>query len=297
MFSDLLQISVSGDGEAPVTLRQAVSEAAGQLARDPYLAPTAARDAELLLLHVLSLPRTALYTDPARLLTADQQAAFATAIKRRLAHEPVQYIIGSQEFFGLALRVTPATLIPRPETELLVEAVLSRLPADSAIAMADVGTGSGAVAVALASRLPKARFVATDLSEAALGIAEENARTHGVADRIRFVHADLLASQPGPFDAIAANLPYVPETDRAGLHPQVREYEPATALFAGSDGLDLYRRLLPQAMQALVPAGLLALEFGAGQRDAFTDLLAGWRDVEFLDDLQGIPRIALARRP
>lgn len=279
-----------------MTLRQAISEAVEQLARNPHLAPTAARDAELLLLHATALPRTALYINPARALTTEQQEAFAGAIARRLAHEPLQYITGTQEFFGLALRVTPATLIPRPETELLVEAVLDGVPHDRPVAIADVGTGSGAIAIALAFRLPEARLVAVDLSEAALGVAGENARTHGVDDRIRFTHADLLAAEPGPFDAVVANLPYVPEADRSTLHPQVREHEPPTALFAGQDGLDAYRRLIPQAANVLAAGGLLAVEFGAGQREGLANLLlTGWQSVRFLDDLQGIPRVCLAR--
>ena len=278
-------------------LRQAIFEAAQEFARDPHLAPTAARDAELLLLHTLALPRTALYTAPARALTAAEQTAFARITARRLAHEPVQYITGTQEFFGLALHVTPATLIPRPETELLVEAALARLPRDRLLRLTDVGTGSGAIAIAVAKHLPHATIVALDQSPAALEVARENARTHGVLDRIRFCHADLLSAEPGPFDAILANLPYVPESDRAGLHPQVRDHEPASALFAGADGLDLYRRLIPQAARGLAPGGLLALEFGAGQRDDLAHLLAGWRDLRFLDDLQTVPRVALASRP
>lgn len=282
-----------------MTVRQAISRAAEQLSRDPHLLATAARDAELLLLHTVGLPRTVLYMDPARMLTAEQQVAFARAIDRRLAHEPVQYITGTQEFFGLALRVTPATLIPRSETELLVEAVLDRLPQGQALSIADVGTGSGAIAIALASRLPQARLVAVDLSRAALDVAEENARTHRVDHRIHVKHADLLDGEAGPFDAIVANLPYVPEADRPTLHPQVREHEPATALFAGPDGLDAYRRLIPRAAHTLTGGGLLALEFGAGQQEGLADLFgqqeAKWPKVCFLDDLQGIPRVCLAR--
>ena len=281
-----------------MTLRQAIAAAAEQMALDPDLAPTAARDAELLLLHTLALPRTAVYTDAARALTAAEQTAFASAIARRLAHEPVQYIRGTQEFFGFALHVTPATLIPRPETELLVEAALAHLPRERPLRLADVGTGSGAIAIAVAWHLPQAVVVALDHSPAALEIARENARTHGVLDRIRFRHADLLSAEPGPFDAILANLPYVPESDRAGLHPQVRDHEPPSALFGGgTDGLDLYRRLIPQAASSLAPGGLLALEFGAGQRDKLAHLLASWRDPRFLDDLQAIARVALAVHP
>lgn len=277
-----------------MTLREALTQATEQLRQSPDLAPTASRDAELLLLHTLALPRTILYIDPHRSLDPAQHSAFTAAIVRRLAHEPIQYITATQEFFGLALRVTPATLVPRPETELLVEAALARLPKDRSLRLADIGTGSGAIAIALATHLPLAEILALDLSPAALAIARENAQTHQVANRIHFHQADLLTQQPGPFDAILANLPYIPDTDRATLHPQVRDHEPATALFAGPDGLDLYRRLIPQAAPALAPRGLLALEFGFGQQATLAHLLTGWRDLKFLDDLQGIPRVALA---
>ena len=285
-----------------MTLREALIQAIERLDQNPDLAATASRDAELLLLHTLALPRTALYTDPARPLTSVEQTAFHKAITRRLAHEPIQYITGMQEFFGLPLRVTPATLIPRPETELLVEAVLHHvnqihLPHDRRFRLADVGTGSGAIAIALATHLLQAEVLALDISSAALEVARENARAYRVADRVHVEESNLLPSAAGPFDAVIANLPYIPDADRATLHPQVREHEPNTALFAGPDGLDLVRRLIPQAARALVPGGLLALEFGFGQRDALTHLLTSWRDLRFLDDLQGTPRVALALAP
>lgn len=278
-----------------MTIRESLTDATRQLTQEPQLAPTATRDAELLLLHSLGLPRTVLYTDPTRLLTTAEQDDFRKAITRRVAHEPIQYITGLQEFFGLPLRVTSATLIPRPETELLVEASLSRLPRDRRLRLADVGTGSGAIAIALATHLPNAEILAVDASSDALAVARENAQTHRVDDRIQFLQSDLLALVPGPFAAVLANLPYIPESDRLTLPPQVRDYEPATALFAGFDGLDLYRRLIPQAVGVLAPGGLLALEFGIGQRDALAQLLQWWHDVDFLDDLQRIPRIVLAR--
>jgi release factor glutamine methyltransferase len=287
-----------------MTLRQAVSSAARKLEAVHPLAPTASRDAELLLLHALHLPRTTLFAYPGRLLSPREQAAYNTAISRRLACEPVQHITGTQEFLGLALRVTPATLIPRPETELLVEAVLDRLPRDRDLRLADIGTGTGAIAIALAAHLPRARITAIDLSPAALAIARENAATHNLADRITLLHSDLLETLMAPenppaepFDAIVSNPPYVPETDRPNLHPEVRDYEPVQALFAGPTGLDIYRRLIPQARSLLIENGLLALEFGFGQKTALTSLLAGWSDLHFLEDLQAIPRVALARRP
>ncbi|WP_433969527.1 peptide chain release factor N(5)-glutamine methyltransferase [Tunturiibacter gelidiferens] len=222
------------------------------------------------------------------------------AINRRLQLEPIQYITGEQEFYGLRLHVTPAVLIPRPETEHLVEAVLKLLPANQPVKLVDIGTGSGAIAIALAVHLPLAEITALDLSSDALAIAERNAREHGVANRIQFLQSDLLVaikSLGQTFDAIVSNPPYIPESDRPTLHPQVRDHEPATALFAGETGLDIYRRLIPEAASALKPNGILALEIGHGQQKPLTHLLAGWNDVTFVNDLQHIPRVALARRP
>jgi release factor glutamine methyltransferase len=277
---------------------------------------SAHRDALLLLLRVLGISRAALHADPGRILTLDQQARYESLILRRLANEPIQYITGEQEFYSLALHVSPAVLIPRPETEFLVEAVLAELDPASHFQILDVGTGSGAIAIALAHHLPNAHVTATDISSAALAIASSNAARHHLSSRIRFVEADLLdfsnlfilsegaaAEVEGPapplsaFDAIVSNPPYVPAADRATLHPQVRDFEPAAALFAGPDGLEIYRRLIPQARAALKPGGLLALEIGHGQRDAVAALLAGWNALRFVDDLQQVPRTALARKP
>jgi release factor glutamine methyltransferase len=284
-----------------VTLRQSLTEAAATLATDPRLSEHARRDAELLLLHILQIDRATLLASPARPLTPQQLQTYDAAIARRLGHEPIQYITGEQEFFGLQLKVTPATLIPRPETEHLVEAVLDRLPHDRPLNILDVGTGTGAIALALAAHLPQARITAIDISAEALEVARENADAHNLSDSIRFYPSDLIAGLPednrvGFFDAVVSNPPYIPEDDRADLHPQVRDHEPSQALFAGPAGLDIYCRLIPQARAALVPGGLLAMEIGHGQRDALSLLLAGWQDIEFLADLQQIPRVALARR-
>ncbi len=168
--------------------------------------------------------------------------------------------------------------------------------AEKPIRILDIGTGSGAIAIALAHHLPQAHVTATDISTAALAIAKENAARHNA--RIDFLESDLLDSlSEERYEVLVSNPPYVPDSDRATLHPQVRNYEPATALFAGVDGLAIYRRLIPQARAALTPNGLLALEIGHGQRDAIAALLSGWNSVRFLDDLQSIPRVALARRP
>jgi len=281
-----------------VTIREALARARAQIAAVPELAANAMRDAELLLLHTLSLPRTVLYTQAGRVLTEQEQLTYAAAVARRGAAEPIQYITGVQEFYGLALAVTPAVLIPRPETELLVEAVLERLPATSALRIADVGTGSGAIAIAVATRLPEAHVVAIDLSPEALQVARRNAEAHGVAGRIEFLRGDLMgeAGAHAAFDAVLSNPPYVPEGDRPGLERQVREFEPALALFAGEDGMAIYDRLLPEAWASLRPRGLLALEIGAGQSEAIRARLNDWTGVELLADLQGIPRTVIAWR-
>jgi release factor glutamine methyltransferase len=250
---------------------------------------------------VLSAPRTALRSDPARTLSDEQAQAYEACIARRLQHEPVQYIVGSQEFYGLPFRVTPAVLIPRPETEHLVEAALERLPHDRPVAIADIGTGSGAIAIALAHHLPLASVYALDLSPAALEVAESNATALGVAERVQFVLSDLLDSLPSSqrnefFDAVVSNPPYVSAGEAAQLHPQVSRYEPASALYAEDDGLAIYKRLIPQAYGALKPGGVMAMEIGYGQRDALAGLLSGWREACFINDLQGIPRVALTYR-
>jgi release factor glutamine methyltransferase len=289
---------------APPTLREALTRAKAQLDAAAELRADAVRDALLLLLHTLGISRAALYADPSRTLRPEQQSQYDALIRRRLASEPIQYITGEQEFYGLAIRVTPAVLIPRPETEHLVESVLSEmkqtgLNRDARVDILDVGTGSGAIAIALAHHLPNARVTAIDISQAALEVAAANAAYHNLANRIRFVNSDLLNALPAAenFDAIVSNPPYVPASDRDTLHSQVRDHEPATALFAGPDGLDIYRRLIPQARAALKASGLLALEIGHNQRDAIAALLNDWKAVRFVDDLQRLPRVAIARKP
>lgn len=290
-----------------MTLREAVVEAAARFSRDTYLVTDARRDAEFLLLHALRMTRAQFLASFDRPLSDAERVIYEILIARRLAHEPVQYITGEQEFYGLALRVTPAVLIPRPETEHLVEAVLAHFQthAGGPLRIADVGTGSGAIAIALAVHLPAAEIVATDISREALDVAEGNARRHGVADRIRFIETDLLdipiAGSRGAFsgqffDAVVSNPPYVGLAEARDLHPQVRDHEPHAALFAGESGLDVYRRLVPQAEAALKPGGLLALEIGHAQREELQEMLAEWRGVRFIEDLQDISRVALAQK-
>ena len=277
-----------------LTLREALTRAASQLSAHPQLQPSALQDAVVLLMHTLALDRATLIAHPERAVTRDEQAAYQRLLERRLRFEPIQYILGATEFYGLTLRVTPAVLIPRPETELLVEAVLGRVPANARIV--DVGTGSGAIAIALAHALPNASVTAVDLFPEALGVARENAAAHNL--NIRFLVSDLLAAIPQEdrYDAIVSNPPYIADSEASALHPQVRDHEPAQALFSGATGLEAYERLIPQAHALLKPNGLLALEIGQGQRDAIAALLTRFDDVVFLNDLQQISRVGLAIR-
>jgi release factor glutamine methyltransferase len=253
------------------------------------------RDAEVLLAHVLACDQTALLTHPERPLSQSELTQYESFLTRRLASEPMQYITGSQEFFGLLLEVTPDVLIPRPETEHLVEAMLARVGRQANERIVDVGTGSGAIAVALAHALPQSQVTAVDLSPAALEVARRNAERHGVSERVRFLHSDLLAAiDSADFDAVVSNPPYV--ADGEVLERQVSDYEPHSALYAGPTGLEVYERLIPQARQVLKPEGWLLLEVGFGQSPALLGLLSDWTDVSFQDDLQGIPRVAVARR-
>jgi release factor glutamine methyltransferase len=260
----------------------------------------ARRDAELLLLYAAGMSRSAFLAHSGDELDLAAATHYEVLLERRREGEPIQYITGACEFYGLPFRVTPDVLIPRPETEHLVERVLELAVAFTEPRIVDVGTGSGAIAVALAHKMPNARIVAIDLSEAALDVALENAKHNAVADRIRFVQGDLLAPIASEtFDLVVSNPPYVPAADRETLAIEVREFEPGLALFAGEDGLEIYRRLIPDAFGVLASGGLIALEMGFGQSDAVGRLLtaAGFLDVRFTADLQGIPRVALARHP
>jgi len=282
-----------------MTVREAINHGAGRLAASEHLHSDAQRDAGLLLMHTLGLSRAQVFARPQRVLTPEEHARYEEYIARRLTHEPIQYITGQQEFYGLNLHVTRAVLIPRPETEHLVEAVLAELDHAAPLNLVDIGTGSGAIAIALARHLPQAIITALDISPAALELAAENAAHHRVDTRIRFVESDLLhgVAQEAPFDAIVSNPPYVAFAEGKDLHPQVRDFEPATALFATGNGLDVYRSLIPQAYALLKPNGLLALEIGQGQHTTLRELLGNWTSVRFVDDLQQIPRVVLARRP
>lgn len=245
-----------------MSLREAMVSAAERL----RALPAGRRDVELLLLRVLGRDKAWLLAHADAELTPEQISQFEGWLARRARNEPVQYIVGETEFYGLALRVTPEVLIPRPETEHLVEAVVERVPGDAAMRICDVGTGSGAIAVALAHALPWAEVTALDLSPGALRIAAENAERHGVAERIRFLESDLLAAVRGErFDVVVSNPPYIAGGEI--LEAQVREYEPRGALFAGPTGLEVYRRLIPEAWEVLSPGGSWG-EWSCGEKDA-----------------------------
>jgi release factor glutamine methyltransferase len=246
-------------------------------------------------MRALKKDRAWLLTHPEAILEPADLAQYKEKITRRQQHEPIQYILGEQEFFSLTLRVTPDVLIPRPETEHLVEALLARVPHHAPLRIADIGTGSGAIAVALAHALPHTHVTALDVSKPALAVARQNAERHGVTPRMRVLQSDLLeAVRSETFDAIVSNPPYVATSEI--LEPQVRDFEPHSALFAGPTGLEIYQRLIPQAQEALVPGGWLLLEIGHSQREALIQLLASWDEITFIPDLQQIPRVAIARR-
>ena len=282
-----------------MTLHEALERGALQLGAGPH-PEKARRDAEVLLLHASGRSRTDLLAHGEDEFSLAESLRYKSLLDRRTKGEPIQYITGETEFYGLPFRVTPDVLIPRPETEHLVETVVALARSFAAPRIVDIGAGSGAISVALAHHLPKARIATTDLSEAALAIARENVRSNGVADRICFLQGDLLAPLAGEkFDIIVSNPPYVPARDRDSLSVEVREYEPLLALFAGEDGLDIYRRLIPAAFVALISGGFIALEIGYGQADAVQNILraAGFAQIEFTPDLQSIPRVAAAQRP
>nr|WP_236657261.1 peptide chain release factor N(5)-glutamine methyltransferase [Acidisarcina polymorpha] len=248
-------------------------------------------------MHVTGLSRTDLIAHPEHTLTEEQIRQYERLVARRKRSEPIQYILGEREFYGLRFVVTPDVLIPRPETELLVEAALEHIPDEKPASLADVGTGSGAIAVALAHYRPMAKIAALDVSPSALELARRNAAAHAVGDRIRLLQSDLLEAVAGEqFDVIVSNPPYIADGDRDSLEAQVRDHEPAIALFAGPTGLEVYERLIIQAETRLKPGGWLMMEIGAGQHLQLRQLLNRWQDVTFRDDLQGIARVALARR-
>jgi release factor glutamine methyltransferase len=314
-----------------MTLRERLSQAAAQLSAGPH--PERARqDSETLLMHLIGKNKAWLMAHAGDDFAGCTAIRYASLLERRVKGEPIQYITGEVEFYRMLFRVTPDVLIPRPETELLVEKTVQLIPSfdrrpkkffsirkihpafrDGERArregdpnqigwpprVLDVGTGSGCIPISIAHDWGNAEITAIDSSASALEVARSNAKKLGFVECIRFLQGDLLAPVAGErFDIIVSNPPYVPATDRGSLSVEVRDYEPALALFAGDDGLEVYRRLIPQAFAALVPGGFIALEIGYSQQPAIQSLLAnvGFTDIEFTPDLQGIPRVAVARR-
>jgi release factor glutamine methyltransferase len=262
-------------------------------------ADEAALDAEVLARHVLDWDRATLVARWRETAPESFDERFQPLITRRASREPVAYITGHREFWDLDFEVTPDVLIPRPETELIIEEALRHAREESLPReIVDVGTGSGCIAVALAHELPFARVTGTDISIAALNVARRNAERHGVARRMRFLNADLLDNVT-PADLIVSNPPYIPAGDASGLQPEVGLYEPAAALFGGpGDGLELVRRLLAAAAAHLAEDGRLMIEFGFGQEAPLREAArhAGWDVMRICNDLQAIPRVAILRR-
>ena len=269
------------------------------------------RTAGVLLCHTLGIERTHLLTKSDEQVDESLYQIYLGLLERRAAGEPLQYITGHQEFYGLDFIVTPDVLIPRPETEHLVEGVI-KLARDSSLGaplIVDVGTGSGCIAVALAVNIPGARVIAIDISSAALKVARRNAEQHGVSERIDFIEGDMLEPLREPsqelrsfeaaVDFIVSNPPYVAEADNVVLQREVFDWEPQAALFGGSEGLDFYGRLLDDGLRQAKPGGFLVCEIGYGQLDAIREMIAGtkWELVDVAHDLQGIPRTLTMRKP
>jgi release factor glutamine methyltransferase len=260
-------------------------------------------DAEVLLGHLLGKDRGWLWAHPEFAVPAVTVERFAGLLARREQREPLAYLLGEWEFYGRPFFVSPAVLVPRPETELLVEAVVKWARARQAQTIADIGTGSGAIAVTLAVELPAVEIFAVDLSPDALAVARRNTARHAVQERVHLLKGDLLEPLRGharlPLDAIAANLPYIALEEYPDLMPEVRDYEPDLALTAGEGGLALIRRLIAAAPSLLQEDGFLALELGFGQADAVKAMLqaAAWRQVAVIEDYCGIPRHVLGVRP
>ena len=266
--------------------------------------PSPRMNAELLIMFTLGCDRAYLYAHPERELSPDEMQSYDEALAKRAAGMPAQYITGHQEFWGLDLVVSPAVLIPRPETEHLVEAVLelaSNLAESSApprqLFIADVGTGSGAIALALAKQLPTARIYATDNSPAALEVARANAARLELTSRIDFRLTDLLDGiSPSSLDLVVSNPPYVGESEEDSVQLEVRKFEPRRAVFAGPSGLEVIERLIPAAHLVLRPGRRLVLEISGTIAERVRSLLSKWTEVEIRNDLQGTARVALARK-
>jgi release factor glutamine methyltransferase len=290
-----------------VQLKQALDSAIERLTAAQV--PSPRMNAELLIMFTLACDRAYLYAHPERELTPDETQRYDEALARRATGVPAQYITGHQEFWGLDLIVSPAVLIPRPETEHVVEAVLELAKADGRgrpsphdqsphdLCIVDVGTGSGAIALALAKELPPAEIHATEIFPEALEVARANAARHELTSRIEFHQADLLdGMSPASFDFVVSNPPYVGESEEDSVQLEVRKFEPRDAVFAGPTGLEVIERLIPQAHEALRPGGWLVFEISGTIADRVRGLLASWDEVEIRNDLQGIARVAIATK-
>jgi release factor glutamine methyltransferase len=261
-------------------------------------------NAELLLRFVLGCDRAYLFAHPERELSSDEESRYGAVLAERIRGVPAQYITGHQEFWGMDLVVTPAVLIPRPETEHLIETALELRSSDlllggsaAHLRIADVGTGSGCIALALAKEFPGAEIHATDVSPAALEIARANAARLQLERRIQFHRADLLASLTPPFDLIVSNPPYVSEAEEDQVQLEVRRFEPRSAVFAGPEGTEVIARLISAAHENLRPGGWLVLEMSGTIADQVSELLKEWKHVQVTADLQSIPRVIRAQKP
>jgi len=255
-------------------------------------------DAELLVAKALGTDRVGLYLDLNRPLVDGERSAIRPLVARRRAREPVAYILGHRDFYGRRFTVSPDVLIPRPDTETLVEHALQYIPEDAPCRVLDVGTGSGAIAVTIAAERPLATVTATDISEAALKVASENAERLGVADRIQFERADLL-TRTEQYDVIVSNPPYIARSEMESLQAEVREHEPAVALEAGESGLDVVEALLTATEPATASGAELLIEIGAGQAVSVAELAAAntaWQQVAVYPDLNRIERVVHLRR-
>ncbi|HXZ32533.1 MAG TPA: peptide chain release factor N(5)-glutamine methyltransferase [Terriglobales bacterium] len=279
-------------------LRDVLSTAVDQLTVAHVGSPR--MNAELLLMFTLSCDRAYLYAHPERELSAEEEHRYQDAVNQRTRGIPAQYITGHQEFWGMDLIVSPAVLIPRPETEHVIETVLrlARESQGSSLRIVDVGTGSGCIALALARELAAAEIHATDVSAAALEIARANTARHQFEKRISFHETDLLRGLAlGSLDLVVSNPPYVGESERDHVQLEVRKFEPRMAVFAGPTGAEVIERLIPQADAVLKAGGWLVIEISGTIVESVERLLTGWERVQITNDLQGIPRVAAAQKP
>ncbi len=285
-----------------MTIAEAIQRAAARLSA--HKVPNARLDAEVLLCHAVGRDRAWVLIHMQDQLDDQGLRIFEKSIDRRSVREPLQYITGIQEFWGLPFKVTPDVLIPRPETEFVVEAAVKAAAKATSPVIIDLGTGSGCIAVSLAKGLPQAQVFAVDRSEKALAIARQNAQRNGVADRIRFLEGDLFGPVEeldlrGRVDVIVTNPPYVKAGDLAGLQPEVRDFEPEMALIAGPEGTESAKKIIPQAPEYLKTGGSLIMEMGIGQAAALGKIIDDTRkfgSMEIVKDLAGIERVIVAEK-